>query len=919
MNITIGKRILAGLALNIAFFVVLSLVLFVQVQDFSTSYRGLVRHSTAALVQINELIAGMHDQNAQVLRYVLTGDAESLGAVEDAGSKLDARMRALGSSLTGERQHQQLDTVRLMLGQYGRTIKNVTKIRQERGFEDAKRYLNYEDFIRLTENEMDALVDLVSADMNAQIRQNSMLIDRIKWAVFLMGLATVIITVLVNLRLYRALTVPMFQLMDGVKKIARGSLEYRVPIRRDDEIGMLARSFNEMASALDHAFESIQTSRLNLMREVKERKLAEEALHESEERFRVLFESSPLPAAIARAGRVILVNEGFRLLARAPSPESLRDKSLLNFVAPESRALVTRYVAARAHGEDVPSRYEAMGLRLDGTCFPYEISVSTVGLPDGPVTLAYIQDISERIQAERELKESEEKFRTLFERTKDAVCFMDGEGRFVDMNQAALELFGYASVEDIRTDGATLGSFTGEDRFVLFLSLLTQDGFVRDYEVSMANRGGVDRQVLVSATALRDETGTVTSIQGIMRDITEKLKFQEQIMRMQKMETVGALAGGLAHDFNNVLVGIMGTLSLLQLKIREGNLQNAGEIMADLDVIEQSGVRATEIVKRFLMLSQRQETSYAPLDMNRLISDVLKVCRNSFHKLVGFREDLPDGPAMVSGDKTQLEQVILNLCVNANHAMTMMRAPGEHEGGTLTVKSERIFADEHFCATHPRAASGWYWRLGVGDTGVGMPDSIRGKIFDPFFSTKGKGGGIGLGLSMVYSIVTDHHGFIDVYSQEGEGSTFNVHIPALPDDTIADMDADRLSITRGEGPVLIVDDEDMILRTARRILAAGGYTVHTAKSGAAAIELFRSIHGDIRAVVLDMVMPGMTGDEVFRELKKIDPQVRVLIASGFVQDQRAQHAMQEGARQFLQKPYTLERLLRAVHEVVTGD
>jgi len=266
-----------------------------------------------------------------------------------------------------------------------------------------------------------------------------------------------------------------------------------------------------------------------------------------------------------------------------------------------------------------------------------------------------------------------------------------------------------------------------------------------------------------------------------------------------------------------------------------------------------------------------------------------------------------------------MEQILLNLCVNAYHAMTIMRGDNEKPGGELVVSVEKIPSDTQFCMNHAGAKGDFYWDVSITDTGIGMDGKTMAKIFDPFFTTKEKGKGTGLGLAMVYNIVQQHKGFIDVNSEIGTGSRFDVFFPVCGRDEegVRAVPHEPVAVPRGEGLILVVDDEDVIRTTARAMLEEAGYSVLEASNGMEAISIFRDRHQEIVAVLLDIVMPKKSGEETFLEMKEIQPDVKVLLASGFRLDDRVASIMSRGVKGFLQKPYTLEKLAASIHEVIS--
>jgi PAS domain S-box-containing protein len=410
-------------------------------------------------------------------------------------------------------------------------------------------------------------------------------------------------------------------------------------------------------------------------------------------------------------------------------------------------------------------------------------------------------------------------------------------------------------------------------------------------------------------------------VQGIVirvDNITELENKEQQLRHAQKMETIGTLAGGLAHDFNNILGGLTGSLSLIRFKLDQDNEIDRDFLRKYLGIMEQAGKRASDLVKQLLSITRKQEMNFQPVDLNVTIDHILEICAISFDKCIDLQTRHFAGKAMINADPTQVEQVLLNLCVNASHAMTTMRKPDERQGGALLVSVEKIYADRNFRITHLEAQSIPYWVLSVQDSGVGMDTKTVAKVFDPFYTTKSKDKGTGLGLAMVYNIVQQHGGFIDVYSEVGLGSTFSVYLPVLlqePLDKSLEMAAE---LVLGQGLVLVVDDEAMIRHTAREILETCGYSVILATDGQEGLDIFRRRHSEIAVILLDMVMPKMSGKETYLEMKTIDPHLKVLFSSGFKQDERVEEVLRLGVQGFVQKPYTLQILSAAIHKAIVA-
>lgn len=403
----------------------------------------------------------------------------------------------------------------------------------------------------------------------------------------------------------------------------------------------------------------------------------------------------------------------------------------------------------------------------------------------------------------------------------------------------------------------------------------------------------------------------------MINNVTEIELKEQQLRQSQKMETVGTLAGGLAHDFNNVLGGIIGTISLFKYKVSKNRKITQEEMEKYFTTIEDSANRASDMVQHLLSLTRKQELSFAPTDLNELIRSTVKICRNTFDKSIEINSNSSYSPAMTYVDSTQIEQSLLNLCINAAHAMTIMRTDGEKYGGLLNVSLEKIIADKFTFKMNPDYREGdEYWKISVEDTGVGMTTGTIAKIFDPFFTTKQEGKGTGLGLAMVYNILKQHKGFIDVYSQEGIGTTFHIYLPVYTSDILQSPEQVKEEIHMGEGIILVVDDEEIMRQTAKSILEECGYTVLLANNGEEAVQQYKSRSHEIKAVVLDMVMPKMSGKQAYIELRKINDDVKVILASGFKQDGRVESILKLGVKEFIQKPYSLLKLANSLYRII---
>ncbi|MCP4219817.1 MAG: response regulator [bacterium] len=334
-------------------------------------------------------------------------------------------------------------------------------------------------------------------------------------------------------------------------------------------------------------------------------------------------------------------------------------------------------------------------------------------------------------------------------------------------------------------------------------------------------------------------------------------------------------------------------------------------------MMEECSHRATHMVKQLMTLSRKQELAFTPVDLNLTIKSVLKLCGNSLDKSVTLRPVYLETPAMVKADPGQLEQLLLNFCVNAAHAMTFMRPENEPWGGTLGIALESIHADKHFREQHPGAKEKTYWNLSVKDNGVGMDAETSAKIFNPFFTKKEREKGTGLGLPMAYSIIKQHGGFIDFYSLEGIGTTFNIYIPLFEEETAAaEIALEEQKVRKGSGLILVVDDEEIMRKIATSILEECGYEVVTAENGLEGLEIYNQRRKEIKAVLLDMAMPELSGPDTYLRLRETDADVKVLLASGFKREDRVDALLEQGVKGFIQKPYTLKKLADAMDKAM---
>jgi signal transduction histidine kinase/CheY-like chemotaxis protein len=433
--------------------------------------------------------------------------------------------------------------------------------------------------------------------------------------------------------------------------------------------------------------------------------------------------------------------------------------------------------------------------------------------------------------------------------------------------------------------------------------VLELDHPIHDFETQRYTKDGRLLDVSISASRYMDHTGDVAGILLILRDISDAKRYQWHMEQAQKMESLGTLAGGVAHDFNNLLMGIQGRLSLLMLNKNDNDPE-----FKHLKEIEDYVNRAADLTHQMLGIARSGKYEVKPTDMNELIKTQNRMFGRT-RKEISIHEEFDETLLTAEVDQRQIDQVLLNLYVNASHAMP--------KGGDLYIKTSNELLDQEMTAPH-NVEPGKYIRISVTDTGIGMEKSILKRIFEPFFSTKERGRGTGLGLASAYGIIKNHDGFITVYSEKGKGSTFNLFLPA------STMEAEQEKIMNtelfeGEGTILLVDDEEMIRSVAEEMIQVLGYSVITANDGREAVDTYRAQKEQIDLVILDLIMPGLGGGETFDQLKLINPDVKVLLSSGYSIDGQASSIIKRGCRGFIQKPFSLQALSQKINQTIASE
>jgi len=514
-----------------------------------------------------------------------------------------------------------------------------------------------------------------------------------------------------------------------------------------------------------------------------------------------------------------------------------------------------------------------------------------------------IRDISDRKRFEDALSKSEEKYRTLFEESKDAVYMSTPEGRFLDINQASVELFGYSSKEELLAiDIPNDLYFNPEDRKI-FEMMVYEKGFVKDYEIEMKTKDGRKLSILSTSSVVKDEQGAIKAYRGIMHDITEHKNLQQQLHHSQKMEGIGTLAGGVAHDFNNILTAIVGYGSMAQMRLKDDTITH-GYIQQILEAADSAG----DLTKRLLAFSRKQVIEPVLADLNEIVRNIEKMLRRIVGEDIELSTVLSAAELPVMVDVGQMEQVLINLAANARDAMP--------EGGHLVIQTDTINVDSIYAEAHFFENAGMYAVLMVSDTGVGMDEWTKENMFEPFFTTKEVGKGTGLGLSMVYGIIKQHNGNINVYSVVSKGTTFKIYLP-LAQTTREAMSKPIETLPEGKGEtIMVAEDEPQVRKIIMTLLQENGYEIIEAKNGEEAALIFKENRGKVSLVLLDVIMPVKNGKEAYEEIKGLEPGIKTIFMSGYTDDIISKKGILEEGFDFISKPINPDTLMRKIREVL---
>jgi len=646
----------------------------------------------------------------------------------------------------------------------------------------------------------------------------------------------------------------------------------------------------------------VQTNQ-DLVQEIDERRRMEVALRDSEQKYSNLtanlsigvYRNTPGPT-----GRFVDANPAFLNMFGYNDPQDLFKIAVSDlYQNPEQRPVInTKLLQTGAIKNE-----ELQLKRLDGSGFTG--SVSAIAIKDAAGEIKYfdgfIEDISDRKKAEEALRQSEEKYRLLVENAKDAI-FVTQENQIQFMNPMAYRFLGYPKDEMLKTPFTEfIHPDDREHMFNRYVKPIKGEELSDAISFRVLSKQGEEIHVNLNAVLITWEGEP--AVLNFLRDITPQRKMEAQLQQAQKMEAIGTLAGGIAHNFNNMLMGIQGNISLMRMR-----LDPESPLLEKLGKAENIVTSATQMTRQLLGYAREGRYEAKPLNLNQLVSDSSEIFAVT-RKEVKVHRTLSAELSFIKADKSQIEQILWNLFVNAADAMP--------SGGELFIRTDEV-SDSDFGSHLFKVAPGTYIRLVISDTGVGMDPKTKAMIFEPFFTTKPIGKGTGLGLASVYGIIKAHGGYIDVESQEGRGTVFYIYLPTSQEE-VPQEEAAPTEAVAGSETILLVEDEEVVLEISEEILNVLGYHVLIARNGEEALAVYRSKQQPVDLVILDMVMPGMGGGETFDRLREIDPSLKVLLSSGYSLDGQAKEILQRGCNGFIQKPFDIKQLSQKIREVLESS
>ena len=600
---------------------------------------------------------------------------------------------------------------------------------------------------------------------------------------------------------------------------------------------------------------------------------------------------------ITRDGVILAANREATIIS-GWSVEEMSTKPFLEFVHPEDRRIVEERYRMRLSNQAPDEKFQVFRL-LDkkGNTRHLEATGTSIKWKGKPAGLHFLTEVTRRLQAEAQIRASEAQYRYLVENASDAIAIIQDRAiRFI--NQASASMLGYLPEEVTTMDVLNLVHPDSREHVIAASNRRFKGERIENpYNFDALTKSG--KRINAQLTAAMIEWEGRPALLALIRDVTESRKMEEQLQQAQRMEALGTLAGGIAHDFNNLLMAVQGHASLMLLGTSQGD-----QYYKSLKCIEQCVKSGAELTSQLLGYAKGGRYQVRPKNINSIIQSTAAMFGRA-RREIRIHQDLAPDLWISDVDQTQIEQVLLNLYVNAWHAMD--------QGGDLSIRTTN-------CTVNPVQALGMgigpgkYVKVVITDTGIGMDEATRKRIFEPFFTTREMGRGTGLGLASAYGIIKSHGGFIQVYSEKGKGATFSIFL-ARSEKAPENREPAPSTAYQGEGLVLLADDEEMIRDVGSQMLTELGHNVITAADGHEAVRMFKEQAQEIKLVILDVIMPGSDVTEVFKIIREISPDARILLSSGYSVEGQAQKLMDKGCNGFIQKPFNMEELADKVRAV----
>jgi len=648
------------------------------------------------------------------------------------------------------------------------------------------------------------------------------------------------------------------------------------------------------------------------MTDMTQQKRAERELRLREEQFRLIFEANPDSVTISRVkdGLYVDVNDAFTDVTGFTREEAIGKKSseIHIWANPSDRDRVVTQLMETG----IVSNAEAVFRTKQGRLITGLISARLIQLNKVPHILFIVRNIEQYKKAQEKLRESDERFRTIYANASIGIYRTTPDGRILMANPALVRMLGYSTFEELsKRNLESDSSFELESSRAEFREKIVRDGKVEGMESAWKKKDGSLLWIRESARAVVDANGETQYWEGTIVDLTDRKKaeaeresLQKQLLQAQKMESVGRLAGGVAHDFNNMMGVILGRaeLSLAKMSIDD-------PLRESMEAILHAGHRSADLTRQLLAFARKQTIKPRVLDLNNTIGNMIKMLR----RLIGENIDLDWKPGaflwFVKMDTVQVDQILANLCVNARDAISGT--------GNLTIETENRILDDDYCALHTGCIPGRYVMIAISDDGCGMDEQTRAQIFEPFYTTKDLGRGTGLGLSTVYGIVKQNNGFINVYSEPGKGTTFRIYLSRHEGDLLESLDTTQEAAPRGSGhKILVVEDEGTLLEIVKAMLEELEYQVITETNPEDALAFLRETSDPPDLVITDVIMPGMSGKEMADEIWKKSKDLKILFMSGYTSNAIVHHGVLDSDVNFIQKPFSLRELGRKVREIL---